>query len=144
LVQLPRLLLLLGCFGCFSRRDFADRLLRRSLGGGSLTGISLGLQLLDAGVDQADQVAHRRADQADDRHQRRGDRAEHLAAQHLDRRQGREVLDVGLADRVAVEDATADRQDPRRPRRVGERLRHTDHVAVRLDEGDRRRALQHG
>jgi hypothetical protein len=65
-----------------------------------LSTCALLLQLLDAGVDQADQVAHRRADQADDRHQRRGDRADDLAAEHVERRQRREVLDLRLADRV--------------------------------------------
>ena len=44
---------------------------------------------------------------------------------------------------VAVEDAASDREDLRRLRRVGKRLRHGDHVAVRLDEGDRGRALEH-
>jgi hypothetical protein len=53
----------------------------------------------------------RARDQADDRHQRRGDRADDLAAEHVERRQGREILDVVLADRRAVEDAAADRED---------------------------------
>ena len=43
--------------------------------------------------------------------------------QDVERRQRREVLDVLLADRRAVEDAAADREDLGRSRRVGERLR---------------------
>ncbi len=70
------------------------------------------------------------------------DRADDLAAEHVRRRQRREALDVVLADLLPVQDAAADLEHARLAGRVAQRLRDGDRVAVRLEERDRRRAVE--
>src|SRR5579884_3220269 len=74
---------------------------------------ALAAELLDAGVDQPDQVLQRGVDQ---RRERRDDGAEHLAAQRLERRELRELVDVLGRDLPALHEAAADREDARLPR----------------------------
>ena len=81
-------------------------------------------------------------EQADEGGDRGDDRAEHLAAQHLLRRQLREALDLGGGQRASQHDPAADLEHVRLARRVGERLRRGDHVAVGLEEGDRARPVE--
>src|SRR5579871_6605031 len=99
-------------------------------------------ELLDAGVDQPDEVLQRSVEERGERAERRDDRAEHLAAEHLRRRQRGEALDLGRRHRAAGHDAAADLENLRLARGVCERLRGRDHIAVGLDERDRRRALE--
>jgi hypothetical protein len=121
------------CFRLGLRRCF--RLgLRRSL--------FLAAELLDPCVDQPHEVLQRSVEQARQRGERRDDRAEHLAAQHILRRQLGEGLDLGRRHGASLEDAAADLEHVRLARRVRERLRSRDHVAVGLEEGDRARAVE--
>ncbi len=101
-------------------------------------------ELLDPSVDEPDEVAERRREETDELAQRRDDHADELALDDLRGGQLGERLDVRLADRASSEQAAPEREHLRVPRRVGERLRDGDRVAVRLDERDRGRSLEQG
>ena len=105
-------------------------------------GLFLAAELLDARVDEADEVLQRRVEQAGERRERRDDRAEHLPAQHVERRQLREALDLGRRHRASLHDAAADLEHLRLARGVGKRLGGRDHVAVGLEERDRARPVE--
>src|SRR5579884_2676284 len=100
------------------------------------------LKLLDACIDQPIEVLERCVDQARDRVEGRDHRADHLAAEHLDRREFRERVDVGAGDDPALHDAAPDLEHPRVAGGVRQRLRDGDGIAVRLHERDRRRPLE--
>ena len=89
------------------------------------------------------QVAQWRGDEGEQLVERRDDRADELSAEHVDRRELRELLDVVARERLALEDATAQRQYVRLLGGRRERFRHGCRVARRLDEGDRGRSLEH-
>jgi len=112
---------------------------------GRLRGLRCGTfaaELLDAGVDQPDEVLKRRVEQADDRVERRGDRPQHLAAQLVERRQLGEALDVGRRDRSAVEDASPDREHLRLAGGRADRFGDGNGIAVGLEKRDRGRAIE--
>jgi hypothetical protein len=90
----------------------------------------------------AHQVGQRRGDEAGERLDRRDDRAEHLAAQHVGRRQGRERLDLLGRDGLPREDAAADDEHAGLAYDLAQRLRGADGVAVTLEERDRGRPLE--
>ena len=113
--------------------------LGRSLGRGRVAAL---LELRDPGVDQPDEVAHRRREQAHEPGERRHDHADELCLDDVRGRQLGERLDRLGVDRAPCEQAAAKRQHLGVPRRVGERLRDGDRVAVGLDERDRGRALE--
>jgi hypothetical protein len=52
------------------------------------------------------------------------------------------VLDLGCRHRAALHDAAADLEHVGLARRVGQRLRRRDHVAVRVEERDRARTVE--
>ena len=93
---------------------------------------------------QADEVAERSRDQRGELGERRDDHADELRLHDLRCRELCELLDVGAGQRLPGEDAAAEREHLRVLRCVGERLRDGDGIAVRLDERDRRRALEQG
>jgi hypothetical protein len=101
------------------------------------------LELPDAGVEHADEVAHRRRKDADHL-ERAGENADELGAQDIRRRQLGELLDLITADRRAVEDASPDDEHTAGARDIAERLRDGDGIAVRLEEGDRRGTVEQG
>src|SRR5206468_9559069 len=61
------------------------------------------LQLLDASVQHADQVAQRRSEQADHGRERRRDGSDELGPEHVRRRQRRELLERVVADERSEE-----------------------------------------
>src|SRR5436190_7026785 len=103
---------------------------------------SLAAELVDSRLDQPVEVLQRGVHEREQLGQRCDHGAEHLAAQDLERRELRQLVDVVGADLLPLEDAAADREHLRVAGRVGERLRNRDHVALGLDERDRGRPLE--
>ncbi len=62
------------------------------------------LELLDARIDEAVEVAKRRRHETEKLCERRDDRTDELAAEHVDGRQLRELVDVVARERLALED----------------------------------------
>src|SRR5439155_13984726 len=73
-------------------------------------GLALFLELADAGVDHADEISQRRREEPDHHRQRAYHCAHELGLEHLRRREGREALDVGVADDRALDDPAADHE----------------------------------
>ena len=117
--------------------DF-DRRLRDGL-----DDLALLLELLDASVDEAVEVAERGGDEAEQLRERRDDRTDELTAQDVDRRERREPVDLLSRQRLPLEDPATEREHVRLLRGGRERLRDGGRVARRLDERDRGRALEH-
>src|SRR5436190_11149408 len=133
-----------GFLGFFCRRLVV--LHRRALDCGRLFSDGFELrraaELVDARLDQAIEVLQRGVHEREELRERCDHGAEHLAAQDLERRELRELVDVAGADLLPLQDAAADREHLRVAGGVGERLRDRDHVAVGLDERDRGRPFE--
>src|SRR6185503_6690753 len=111
------------------------------LGRRLLDSLALLLELPDASVDHADQVAQRRREQDDHGRQRTCNRPDELRAQHVRGRERREPLDLGVADHGAFEQAPADHEDVVRPGGVVQDLRHRSGIALGVEECDRGRPV---